>query len=63
MIFRFMDTTLNSMPKIEEIPPSGQGVFSLVNSLWLRRPTYQDVNLADPNIAKKVMHYMEKIDF
>jgi hypothetical protein len=43
--------------------PSGQGVFSLVNSLWLRRPTYQDVNLADPNIAKKVMHYMEKIDF
>ena len=34
-----------------------------MNSLWLRRPTYQDVNLADPNIAKKVMHYMEKIDF
>ena len=34
-----------------------------MNSLWLRRPTYQDVNLADANIAKKVMHYMEKIDF
>lgn len=34
-----------------------------MNSLWLRRPTYQEVNLGDPNIVRKVRHYMEKIDF
>ena len=43
--------------------PSGQGVFSIMNSLWLRRPTYQEVDLSDPNIINKVRHYMEKIDF
>lgn len=43
--------------------PSGQGVFSLQNSLWLIRPVYQEVNLSDPTITAKVNQYMEKIDF
>lgn len=43
--------------------PSGQGVFSLTNSFWIRRPSYEEVDLSDPNITRKVVHYMEKIDF
>ena len=43
--------------------PSGQGVFSLTNSFWIRRPTYEQVDLSDQNIIRKVRHYMEKIDF
>jgi hypothetical protein len=43
--------------------PSGQGVFSLQNSLWLRRPVYQEVNLSDRAITCKTMKYMEMIDF
>lgn len=43
--------------------PSGQGVFSLTNSFWIRRPTYEQVDLSDQNIVRKVRHYMEKIDF
>lgn len=43
--------------------PSGQGVFSLTNSFWIRRPVYQELNLSDPSITKKVQQYMEKIDF
>lgn len=43
--------------------PSGQGVFSLTNSFWIRRPVYQEVDLSDPCITRKVQQYMEKIDF
>lgn len=43
--------------------PSGQGVFSLPNSFWIHRPVYQEVDLSDPCIARKVQQYMEKIDF
>lgn len=43
--------------------PSGQGVFSLTNSFWIRRPVYQEIDLSDPCITRKVQQYMEKIDF
>lgn len=46
-----------------EPSPSDQGVFSLTNSFWIRRPVYQEVNLSDPCISRKVQQYMEKIDF
>ena len=56
------DVELYAQDRTDPIP-SGQGVFSLMNSLWIRRPVYQEVNLSDPGIAKKVQQYMEKIDF
>ena len=56
------DVELYAQDRTDPIP-SGQCVFSLMNSLWIRRPVYQEVNLSDPGIAKKVQQYMEKIDF
>ena len=38
------DVELYAQDRTDPIP-SGQGVFSLMNSLWIRRPVYQEVNL------------------
>jgi hypothetical protein len=42
--------------------PAGQGVYSLLNSKWIKEPQKQEVNLTDPLLFKKVRDMMEKID-
>jgi len=39
-----------------------QGVYSLTKNQWLSEPVYQEVNLNNPNIIKKVQEYIEQID-
>lgn len=41
---------------------SDQGVFSLKDNKWIRKPRRQRVNLKDPFIAKKAKHLMHLID-
>lgn len=40
----------------------GQGVYSIQNNQWLTKPEYQNVNLDDPNVQKKVNDYTRRID-
>lgn len=47
----------------DEKTSSNQGVYSLKNNEWVRRPTYSIVNLKDPSIKEKVQDYMNRIDF
>jgi len=47
---------------VDEESSSDQGVFSLRNDKWVRKPKRQRVNLKDPYIKKKFRHYADIID-
>jgi hypothetical protein len=40
-----------------------QGVFSLKNNAWVKKPVKEKVNLQDPALARKVRHLKDMIDF
>lgn len=41
---------------------SGQGVYSIQNNQWLAKPEHKQVNLDDPDVQKKVVDYVRRID-
>lgn len=43
--------------------PSGQGVYSVQHSYWIKRPEHQQISYTDPAIKSKVKNIMDKIDF
>jgi hypothetical protein len=47
---------------IDEKTSPNQGVFSLLNNKWLKKPVFEKVNLQDPSFYKKVRSYMHQID-
>lgn len=47
---------------ISEKSSPNQGIFSLLNNKWIRKPVLEEVNFEDPSFAKKVKSWMHKID-
>lgn len=42
--------------------PANQGVYSLTQGNWMVPPTRQEVNLEDPNLIRKIVDYVNKIN-
>lgn len=47
---------------IHEKTSPNQGVFSLLNNKWVKKPAFEKVNFEDPSFAKKVRSYIHQID-
>jgi len=48
---------------INEKASKDQGVYSLKNNKWIRKPVFTKINLDDPQITKKSKNLMHHIDF
>lgn len=47
---------------LSEKSSSDQGVYSLKNNKWVKKPVKEEVNLEDPCLKKKVQHLKDIID-
>lgn len=47
---------------LDEKTSMDQGVFSLKNNAWVKKPVKEKVNLQDPALARKVKHLKDMID-
>lgn len=48
---------------LKEDTSKNQGIYSILNDEWVKRPTFQEINLDDPIIKRKVKNFENDINY